>query len=128
MNQSDLNMKHKQGGFAVPEGYFDQMKSEVMQKAYPGEKKIILLRSSFVKYAAIFLLGIFITSTWLYLDQTKNTSDWYADAVESELYTYEYAMLDEYTVAGNESDLTNSEDNYLINSEYGSEILMSDDE
>jgi hypothetical protein len=124
MKHSDINNKHINSGFAVPEGYFEKMKAEVLQKTYPKQNKIIALNSTLMKYAAVLMIGFLVAGGWFYLNNTENSADLYANMVESEIYMYEYAMLDEYTTNGSESDLTNSEDNYLINSEYGSEILM----
>jgi len=127
MKHPELNNKHKKDGFAVPEGYFDTLKAEVLQKTHPKQTRIIALNRSFMRYAAVLLIGLLVAGGWFYLSNADNSSDLYANMVESEIYMYDYAMLDEYTSSGVESDLTNSEDNYLINSEYGSEILMYED-
>lgn len=125
MKHNEVNIKRNNGGFAVPDGYFEEMKSQVMQKTFPQRRRIITLNNAYLKYAAIFIVGLLVAGGWFFIDQTQDTSEWYAEAVETELYNYEYALLNEYAEEGNESDLTNAEDSYLIDSEYGSEILMS---
>jgi hypothetical protein len=129
MKNSNLNTRNNKDGFAVPEGYFDKMKSKVLQKTYPKKKQIVILNSSLMKYAAILLIGFLVGGGWYFMQtQTSQNDELFGVAIENQLYAYDYAMLDEYTSMGSESELTDSEDELFLNSEYGDEILMYEGE
>ena len=127
MKEFDLENSEKiKSGFKIPEGYFDDFESKIMQQLPQKEIKVVPLFTKnkfwFSAMAALFLIAI---SVGIYLDFSKTeklTTDDYLLACESTITT------DEIAEHLTEEDITKIEQSlHLLDSEtaqYAKEYLQ----
>ncbi len=118
--------KHlKQNPFGVPEGYFDKMRADVMEKTHPSKPKVIQLSSRMMKYAAAAVLILMLAGGWFIYSQNQlSEQEKLIMGVESEIYAYDTQLLQYYTETGVESELADADDEYLVKSGYVEEEFL----
>lgn len=126
MNNSIEHNNHlKENPFSVPDQYFSNLKNEVLRETHPAGKKIISMRHNAMQYAAAAVIALLIAGGWIFYNQAQTAEyEQLAAGVETELYSYDTEMLQYYSETGTESELTNEEDRYLINSGYANEAFL----
>lgn len=126
MNQKNRNRNQlKAHPFRVPDQYFDDLKAQVMEKTVSGSHKKVRLLRPWLQYAAAAVLLFALVGGWFIYDQSLSSEqDRLAAGVEAELYSYDMEMLQNYSEMGIESELTNEDDAYLIQSDYVNETVL----
>lgn len=126
MTKNIEHIKHlKESPFSVPDHYFSDLKKDVLSQTHPKTDKLIHLPKNWMRYAAAAVFALLISGSWfLYYQNFTSEYDKLADGVASELYAYDIETLQYHAEIGIESELTNDEDQYLINSAYPDENLL----
>ena len=111
--------------FRVPDQYFDELKHDILEKTVSKKPKVIALNNVWFRAAAAVVLLISVGGGWLYMDQQQTSeTELLAAGVEAELYSYDMQMLKYYSEEGQESELTNEDDAYLIQTGYANEEVL----
>ncbi len=126
MTQNIEHNKHlKQNPYSVPEGYFDKLKADVLEKTHPSKTKVIQLSSRMMKYAAAAVLVLMLAGGWFIYSQNQlSEQEKLLMGVESEIYAYDTELLQYYTETGVESELADADDEYLVKSGYVDEEFL----
>lgn len=122
MNTRLENNTHlKQNKFKVPEGYFDAVQSDILNKIHesnqPAPKsKLRKLHFGYSIAASILLL---LAGSWFFLNNNyKTEEESFAAVLEQNIYDYDLELLESYAMIGRESELADEEDLDLINSKF----------
>ncbi|HKK59680.1 MAG TPA: hypothetical protein VJ937_09390 [Salinivirga sp.] len=111
--------------FRVPNQYFDELKNDILEKTVSKKPKVIALNKVWFRAAAAVVLLISVGGGWLYMYQQQTSeTELLAAGVEAELYSYDMQMLKYYSEEGQESELTNEDDAYLIQTGYANEEVL----
>lgn len=123
------NHEHlKQNPFEVPNGYFENMQSQIVSNVFPHERKTIKLVTPLLKYAAAAVILI-TTGTWFLLQQNTNPStDNWTEVVISNIDSYETELLMSYADIGEESELFETDDFLLLKEDINTSELYKNKE
>ncbi|WP_340152356.1 hypothetical protein [uncultured Marivirga sp.] len=103
-----LNEIEKTEGFKTPDGYFDQLQMDVLNKidtdtTEKSRGKTILFRNFYAVAASIALLAVSVITIWYFNNQSRSTREGYteilAEVSDDEIIAYlEYSDVSYYEI------------------------------